>query len=68
MMIRQLTIGAAHTINLGNYSSMRIEASITIDLPEGDDFELAKERAQTELRSLLEETLDRQKRDRGELI
>lgn len=55
-MIRQFTIGTSHTLNKGNFNSMRIECSLTVDVPEGDDFEVLKDRAQTELRRLLEET------------
>ena len=62
-MIREFTLGAAHTINLGNYSSMRVEASITVTVPEGDDFEALKEKAQSELRRMLEETYRAQRRE-----
>ena len=62
-MIKEFTIGAAHTINLGNFSSMRVEASLTVELPEGDDFEVLKEKAQSELRRMLEETYRAQRRE-----
>ena len=66
-MIKQFSIAAAHTLNLGNYQSFRIEASLTVEVPEGDDYEVLRDKAQTELRRLLEETYKRQRRsDPGE--
>lgn len=64
-MITQFTIGFSRTINLGNFQSARVEASVTVAVGEGD-LETAIPAAQIELRKLLEETyraqhLDRQK-------
>ena len=64
-MIRQFTIGTSHTLNKGNFNSMRIECSLTVDVPEGDDFEVLKDKAQTELRRMLEETYKAQLRSNG---
>ena len=64
-MIKQFTIGASHTLNQGNFNSYRIEASLTIEVPEGDDYEVLKDRGQTELRRLLEETFKAQRRPNG---
>lgn len=61
-MIKQFSIAAAHTLNLGNYQSFRIEASLTVEVPEGDDFEVLRDKAQTELRRLLEDTYRSQRR------
>ena len=61
-MIRKFTIAAAHTLNLGNYQSFRIEAALEIEVPEGDDYEVLKDKAQSELRRLLEETYKAQRR------
>lgn len=61
-MIKQFSIAAAHTLNLGNYQSFRIEASLTVEVPEGDDFEVLRDKAQTELRRLLEDTYRLQRR------
>jgi hypothetical protein len=55
-MITQFTVGASRTINLGNFESMRVEASVTIDLNEGENFDDCKIGAHRELRKLLEET------------
>jgi hypothetical protein len=71
-MLKEFTIGVSHTINLGHYESMRIEASVTLAATEDfqpDAFPEAwaelKEKAQTELRSLLRETYLKQKRKNG---
>jgi hypothetical protein len=59
-MISQFSVGCSRTINLGNFESLRIEATITFNVPEGaqDDnrFVVLKETAQVELRQLLEDT------------
>ena len=46
-------------------SSMRIEASLTVDVPEGDDYSVLADKAQSELRKLLEDTYRLQRRDHG---
>jgi hypothetical protein len=61
-MITQFTIGMSRTINLGNFESMRIEASVTIDVQDGDDAQVCKDMAQQELRKLLEDTYRAQSR------
>lgn len=61
-MIRQFTIGASHTLNLGNFNSYRVEAQLVVEVPEGDDFEVLKDKAQSELRRILEETYKAQRR------
>ena len=64
-MIEKFTIGASRTINLGNFESLKVEASLTVnvDLPEENDpqtnvaiWQRAKLDAQGELRKLLEDT------------
>ena len=61
-MIRQFTIGVAHTLNKGNFESMRLEAHMVIEVPEGDDFEILRDKAQSELRRLLEDTFRAQRK------
>ena len=56
MMITQFTVGASHTINLGNYESIRVEANIVFSIQEGDDYVKARTEAQATLRTLLEDT------------
>jgi len=64
-MIRQFTIGTSHTLNRGNFNSLRIECSLTVEVPEGDDYEVLKDKAQSELRRLLEETYKAQYKVNG---
>lgn len=64
VMIKEFTIGAAHTINLGHYESMRVEASVTVHVTNEDDLDQLRNNAQVELRSMLEETYKRQRRER----
>ena len=66
-MITEFTIGCSHTINLGNFESLRVEATITFALPENcnlDAFAQMKQEAQTELRQLVEETYRAQSRNK----
>lgn len=64
-IITEIRVGAARTLNLGNLESMRIEASVTMSIPEGDDMAAVKARVQTELRALLEETYRAQYKQRA---
>ena len=64
-MIKQFTIGASHTLNTGNFSSFRVEAQLVVEVPLGDDYEILKDKAQSELRRLLEETYRVQRREHG---
>lgn len=62
--ITQFTVGTSRTINLGNFESLRIEASVTIVVGD-DDYEQTVKQAQAELRLLLEETYRAQARKNG---
>ena len=64
-MITEFRVACSHTVNLGDYNSIRIECSLTVAVPEGDSFDILKDKAQTELRKLLEETYRAQKRTNG---
>ena len=66
MRITEFTIGCSHTLNLGNFESLRIEASVTCELPEGEETADVVAKANAELRGLLEETFKAQRRKRGE--
>lgn len=57
-MIKEFSIGFSRTVNLGNYESCRIEASVTvaINMNLEDDIGNAAAEAQVELRKLLEDT------------
>jgi hypothetical protein len=63
-MITQFSIGCSRTVNLGNFESLRVEATLTIDCPEDGDFPQMKIGAQMALRQLLEETYRAQHEDR----
>ena len=63
-MITQFTIGVSRTVNLGNFESLRVEASVRVDCPEDGDFSQMKLAAQQQLRLLLEETYRAQHEDR----
>jgi hypothetical protein len=63
MTITQFTIGCSRTINLGNFQSLRIEASVTIEV-DGDNYARDTIQAQEELRRLLEDTYRAQSRKR----
>lgn len=64
--ISEIRVGAARTINLGNFESLRIEASVTMAVGPHDNLSLLKVRAQTELRSILEETYRAQHKQKTE--
>ena len=69
MPLTNFTIGTSRTINLGNFESLRIEASVTYQLePDGPPLEKYKEIAQTELRRLLEETYREQTKNKEKKI
>jgi hypothetical protein len=55
-IISQFTIGVSRTINLGNFESMRVETSITVDVNDSEDFHRVAAEAQVKLRELLENT------------
>lgn len=58
MKFKEFTIGASHTFNLGNFESMRVEASVTVSV-DGTEKEVVS-KAQTQLRRLVEDTLKAQ--------
>lgn len=65
-MLTQFTIGFSRTINLGNYESARVEASVTMEVEHRENLPMAEEVAQKELRRLLEETWKAQLKYRKE--
>ena len=56
MAVKEFTIGCSKTINLGNFQSLRIEASVTVSVDDPDNLRDIKEEAQAELKRLLEQT------------
>ena len=61
-MIREFSVSCSKTVNLGNFNSIRVEASLTVAVPEGDSFEELKRLAQVDLGILLEETYKSQRK------
>jgi hypothetical protein len=59
MNVKEFTVGVSHTVNLGNYESIRIEASVTLDCEDGD-WETTRAEAQIALCDLLDETFKNQ--------
>ena len=62
MAIKQFTIGVSKTINLGNFQSYRVEASVTVDLDPNLTNRQQMDTAQQELRNLLEATYKAQRK------
>lgn len=60
--ITEFHIAASHTINLGDYNSIKIEAGLVVAVGEDAPLDEMKAMAQVELRKLLEETYQAQKR------
>lgn len=58
-MIKEFTVSAKHTINLGNYESMSVEASVTYAI--NGDYEVARSEAQKTLETLLSDSFYKQK-------
>lgn len=59
MRIKEITIGASRTINLGNYNSIKVEGRATVELEEGEDgspfIEAARDKAIEEVKLQLKE-------------
>lgn len=66
MTVKTFTVGCAKTINLGNYQSLRIEASVTVEVGECQDLGELKAGAQTELTALLEQTYKAQHKKKAD--
>jgi len=58
-MVKEFTVGVSHTVNLGNYESLHVEASVTLDCEDGD-WETARMQAQEALKVLLEDSVKEQ--------
>lgn len=66
--ITEFSIGCSKTINLGNYQSIRIEASVTATMDPGESLADASAAAQQELRQLLEDTYKAQYKQAQSLL
>lgn len=61
-MLIEFRVGASHTFNLGNFESFRVEALVAMSVKEGDDYNELRTKAQTELKQLLTDTYQEQRR------
>lgn len=66
--ITEFSVGCSKTINLGNYQSIRIEASVTVAMEPGETLADVTAAAQSELSKLLEETYKAQYRHAQTLV
>lgn len=66
--VTEFSIGCSKTINLGNYQSIRIEASITVQMDPKETLADASAAAQDELRQLLEATYQAQYKQAQSLL
>lgn len=55
MKISQITMSASRTINLGNYNSMQVQGSCTIDVDEEDLLDLVRSHAIDEIKEQMSE-------------
>ena len=60
----QFSVGVSKTINLGNFQSLRLEASVTYNVPDDGDLVQIKATAQEELTKLLGDTYNAQYTER----
>jgi hypothetical protein len=60
MSVKEFTVGFGRTINIGNFNSLRIDASVTMEVVSLTEYEALKAEAQKELRELLEQTYKEQ--------
>jgi hypothetical protein len=70
MQIKEFSVGFSRTINLGNFESARVEASVTIAVPNTSDADVQtlanyQSYAQGELRKLLEMTWKQQQKEKA---
>ena len=56
--IKEVTIGASRTLNLGNYNSIKIEGSATVEV-DGNNVGHARETAINEVKIQLEEAYEK---------
>ncbi len=53
--IKQITVGASRTINLGNYESMRVDGSCTIEIEDPSQIAFARAKALEEVKLQMNE-------------
>lgn len=62
IQVKEFKLGCAKVVNLGNYNNIRIEAELTVVVNEPTNFADLKKEAQLELRSMLIETWNEQRK------
>jgi hypothetical protein len=62
MIVREFKIACAKVINLGNFQNIRVEAEVTVVVPEGANLAELKKEAQLELRDMLIQTWNEQRK------
>ena len=65
MPISEFTISVGRTINMENYENLKIDASVKVQLAEGDVYKTVRDEARVELRSLLEDAYRAGRRKRN---
>jgi hypothetical protein len=58
-VIKEFSVLVGHTINLGNYESLRVEAGVTVSVEESD-WETVRMQAQEALKTLLQDSFHEQ--------
>jgi len=56
MGVKEFTVGCSKTINMGNFSSIKVEAAITMAVNEGETYAQLRKDAQALVKEQLEET------------
>jgi hypothetical protein len=64
--ITEMRIGFTRTINLGNFESAKIEASVTVSVEPDEDTDAVLKRMQIDLRTMVEETWKAQHKSKKE--
>lgn len=64
-MIKQITVSVGRTVNLGNFESLRIEGSATVEIEPGQALEDAEREALDEARKLLVAAYNQNRPKRG---
>jgi hypothetical protein len=58
-MIKEFKVAVSHTVNLGNYESMKVEAEVVVDV-DGLEWETLRQDAQEALETLLADSFKAQ--------
>ena len=53
MKVKECTFGVARTINLGNYESLRLEHSVTVELSDGETVQHVRDEAFEQMRQTI---------------